>query len=693
LDKLIYYVNQRKINGSKINIFYSTTSCYLYSLYKSNITWPEKSDDFFPYAHRPHSFWTGYFTSRITFKGYVRQVSNFLQAVRHLSVFSNLKDLQTKYALDTLTRAMGIAQHHDAISGTERQHVAYDYAKRLSKGTNMCLDIIQNALTSLIFKTNIDKNFNLSNLKFYYCPLMNISECNSIENLRNISVIAYNPLGQAQSYWIRLPVTNTNYVVYDLETFEILESEFVDISTETKRIPERNSTANYEALFIVSLPPLGFKTLALLESKKYQTTVKPLINKKINSLENQKLQILFDPNGNLKTINNLDSAITSNTEQNFCYYKSMSGNNSIPELQSSGAYIFRPNGDPICFSVKEFYVTQGKQFSEINQIYNSFISQTIRLYNDANYLEFNWQVGPIDILDGNGKEIIIKFATDLNTNSLFYTDSNGREILERKRDYRPSWPNFNQTEPIAGNYYPINSRIFIRDKSDDRQLTLVTDRTHGGSSVKDGELEIMLHRRLSNDDSLGLNEPLNEIGSDRLGLIAKGKFYLFLNSTSKSARLHREMSHRVNTQPLLTFSQIKNQTDIEFIKQLNHIKILNGSLPSNVHLLTLMHDFKDQNTNTLIIRLEHFYELNEDQVLSEPVTFNLRYLFNGSFNLLNIEELSLGANMNANELIKRLKFNSDTNLKPKNSKDIQDKFQVTLNPMEIKTYRIWYQAY
>ena len=29
---------------------------------------------------------------------------------------------------------MGIAQHHDAVSGTSRQHVADDYAQRLSDG-------------------------------------------------------------------------------------------------------------------------------------------------------------------------------------------------------------------------------------------------------------------------------------------------------------------------------------------------------------------------------------------------------------------------------------------------------------------------------------------------------------------------------------------------------------------------------
>ncbi len=33
--------------------------------------------------------------------------------------------------------AMGIVQHHDAVSGTERQDVANDYAQRLSDGISV----------------------------------------------------------------------------------------------------------------------------------------------------------------------------------------------------------------------------------------------------------------------------------------------------------------------------------------------------------------------------------------------------------------------------------------------------------------------------------------------------------------------------------------------------------------------------
>lgn len=35
-------------------------------------------------------------------------------------------------------KAMAVAQHHDAVSGTEKQHVANDYARRLAKGWQHC---------------------------------------------------------------------------------------------------------------------------------------------------------------------------------------------------------------------------------------------------------------------------------------------------------------------------------------------------------------------------------------------------------------------------------------------------------------------------------------------------------------------------------------------------------------------------
>jgi len=54
-------------------------------------TWTSKTDDFFPYAHHPHGFWTGYFTSRAALKRYERHANNILQVTRQLAAFANLQ--------------------------------------------------------------------------------------------------------------------------------------------------------------------------------------------------------------------------------------------------------------------------------------------------------------------------------------------------------------------------------------------------------------------------------------------------------------------------------------------------------------------------------------------------------------------------------------------------------------------------
>ncbi|XP_042338783.1 lysosomal alpha-mannosidase-like [Plectropomus leopardus] len=81
LDKLIHYVNAQQANGVKVNVLYSTPSCYLQELHRANFTWALKTDDFFPYADDAHDFWTGYFTSRPALKRYERISNSNLQVV------------------------------------------------------------------------------------------------------------------------------------------------------------------------------------------------------------------------------------------------------------------------------------------------------------------------------------------------------------------------------------------------------------------------------------------------------------------------------------------------------------------------------------------------------------------------------------------------------------------------------------
>lgn len=113
----------------------------------------------------------------------------------------------------------------------------------------------------------------------------------------------------------------------------------------------------------------------------------------------------------------------------------------------------------------------------------------IRVYKDENFVEFQWLVGEIPVGDGIGREIITRFDTDIQSNGIFYTDSNGREMLKRSRNHRYTW-NLNLTENVSGNYYPVTSKIAIEDQH--KRIAILTDRAQGGSSLFDGSIELMV---------------------------------------------------------------------------------------------------------------------------------------------------------------------------------------------------------
>ena len=104
-------------------------------------------------------------------------------------------------------------------------------------------------------------------------------------------------------------------------------------------------------------------------------------------------------------------------------------------------------------------------------IFNQWASQEISIYDNTSTVELQWSVGPIPIDDNISKDVIIRYDTDIGSAAKYYTDANGREVLERIRDYRPTW-NYTVVENVSANYYPINSRIWIKDQQ--RQLTVLT---------------------------------------------------------------------------------------------------------------------------------------------------------------------------------------------------------------------------
>ncbi|XP_053145025.1 lysosomal alpha-mannosidase isoform X2 [Hemicordylus capensis] len=679
MDKLIKHVNAQQLKGMHVNVLYSTPSCYLWELNKANLSWSVKYDDFFPYADDAHHFWTGYFTSRPALKRYERLSNNFLQVCNQLEVVAGPQANRGPYGKansSVLRQAMGVAQHHDAVSGTAKQHVTNDYAKQLSAGWDVCQIVVSNALASIVGRKD----------NFIYCTYLNISVCLLTESAPTFTVIVYNPLARPVNWNIRLPVNGSRYSVLAPDGQAVL-NEVLPVSSFTRAVRRDRGDAVNELVFQASVPPLGYTSYAISKLSGRHTARSRLLRRPYNealpgteplAIQNEHLRVLVDSKtGLLMEIKNLEKNISLPVSQNFFWYNASAGD--MEDSQASGAYIFRPNASepfPIGRGA-HFYHVKTPVVEEVYQNFSDWCSQVVRLYAGQPYVEFEWTVGPIPIRDGLGKEIISRFETNLQTDGRFYTDANGREILERRRDYRAMWK-FNQTEPVAGNYYPVNSRIYIKDQK--VQLTVLTDRSQGGSSIFDGSLELMVHRRLLHDDNRGVGEPLLEPGVYHDGLVVRGRHLILLDTAEASAEQHRLHAQQEFMAPQLVLTLGGGppySCDQHYLKQFS---ALNHTLPSNIHLLTLAQWEPD----SILIRLEHQFERGESANGSMPVTINLLGLFS-TFQITAVQEMNLAANQKREDMSRLIWQPAEGPAKRQSSPKL-DPEHITLQPMEIRTF-------
>nr|CAD7429116.1 unnamed protein product [Timema monikensis] len=700
MDKLIGYVNALQANGSNINVFYSTPSCYLKALHDANQTWSVKEDDFFPYASEPYSYWTGYFTSRPTQKRLERMGNNLLQVSKQLVVLGNVTDDDSQAKIVGMMEAMGIMQHHDAITGTEKQAVADDYVRILSEGISGCGDVTRMAINNLLSDSN-----EASNLELKSCLLLNISLCEETESYKDFLVTIYNPISHVVSQYVRLPVSGDSYTVTDYNDEEIL-SQLVPIPDSILNIAYRNSSARNEIVFQASnLPPLGLTTYRVtLVANKLQGRLSQDLEESEGSNEddysddsfeetdgndqsleednndggeelekveaegditigNDLISVSIDgSNGRVKSITN--NGIEIPVQQEFLYYEGVQGNNAEVLNRSSGAYIFRPiSSEPISISeTVSTSVHKGVLVEEVHQVFNDWVSQVIRVYKGETHVE-----------DNVSKEPITRFTTNLESEELFYTDSNGRELLERRRDYRPTWT-ANLTEPVSGNYYPVTSKILIRDQNKGLELAVLNDRSQGGSSMKDGQVEIMVHRRLLSDDAKGAGEALNETAYGE-GLIARGRHFVFAGEIAGSDNVSLAAQERLLAQRILlapwVFISRGSSAQTRSINKKQFVGLTN-SLPENVQVLTL----ERWTDNSLLLRLEHILEKDEDEVLSRDVSINIQDLLS-SVMVNSLRETTLDGNQWLSDTDRFTWTSTDTRHRSEVSRDIQD-FSITL---------------
>ena len=784
LDKLIHYVNQ---NGT-VNAFYSTPSIYTDEKHKAGLTWEVRHDDIFPLADNSHNYWSGYFTSRPALKRQVRFATNTLHAARQIEIFGNVTASEItvptvrpsppvgKSFTDSLEGTIGVATHHDGMSGTEREDVSDDYEQRIAESIGEAEDGVGVGLAKMV---GVDVSTPLGHCNCVEggsCLNMSVCAFTSDSSKDDFSIVAWNPLAQAVNSTIRVPVVGSSWAVTDAATGDAIAVQAIALDNRTLGLPllyinhfnltaeqeaaavkERTNPATHELAFVVELPAVGYSTINVAKSTESRllqhSSKKHALKHKVHAtatagddlvVENSKFKLTFDGTSNmLKSVENKDAGIETDVSVTWGWYNSSVGGctkeSADPACsdQKSGAYIFRPNSSTVFYPGPDVPVVneviKGDLVTEVRQTFSDWATHVIRLVEGEGHVELEWTAGPIpidtpwfpavakdssgaDLPNIWGKEVVVKYATNIKSSGKFYTDSNGREMVPRALNARgPSYPPLVINEPVAGNYYPVNNMIAIEDTDADVALTVLTDVSQGGSSLADGEIELMVHRRIQDDDSRGVQEPLNETmcgcgdinaapgqmgesgregdgGCVCAGLTMRGKHWLVLGKKDDVNAYRRQASEKLNFPATLAFSSEK------LTPKTPSASMLTQPLPENVKLLTFTSNYADINDGALLLRLAHLYQVGEHPTLAQPVNVSLANLFAAdNLEITSAQEMTLGANQDMNAFqAKKLVWDTKSTHRSSRLKSFDrvpfdpadSDLTVTIRPMEVRTFLV-----
>ena len=237
---------------NRVNIFYSSPEIYTISKYNEHIEWEVKTDDFFPYSDCQHCFWTGYFTSRASLKRLERVGSSFLHVARQLEVLDERwLEGRERSELYELEKSVGIIQHHDGVSGTSKQHVAYDYAKRVFEGIQTASKYAGKVLARKLH----------GDVDLHFCHSLNVSICEISQEAtkvfakNDLYIVAYNALAIYRSDVLSVPVSlDATYKVFNTATGVEVHSELLP----WRNYASVNGSSRYILYFETeTLPPVG----------------------------------------------------------------------------------------------------------------------------------------------------------------------------------------------------------------------------------------------------------------------------------------------------------------------------------------------------------------------------------------------------------------------------------------------------
>nr|XP_057932038.1 alpha-mannosidase 2x isoform X1 [Doryrhamphus excisus] len=537
-QKLFDYMNSHPEMHVKAQ--FGTLTDYFSALYKSYSVapgsrpadYPVLSGDFFAYADREDHYWTGYFTSRPFYKSFDRVIESHLRGAeilyslavanaRHMGMEGRYPVSDYALLVDA-RRSVGLFQHHDAITGTAKENVVIDYGSRLLRSLIGLKRVIINAAHFLVMK---NKEF----YRFYQTePFLETDDRRATQDslpertLIELDaagpryLVLFNPLEQERLCAVTVLVNTVKVRVLteDGQTLPVqLNAQWSSASQMSAEV--------FEATFMVRLPPLGLAVFHLYDSPSSPMTLRSDIVLRLsgNSLPARTLDPLpvrsqhADPQtfyitsqfltlgfsgttGLLESIKRKDDPQEVKVQMHFMMY------GTRISKDKSGAYLFLPDGKAMPYEHKQLpavRVVEGPLFSEVVAYYQHF-QQAVRIHNVPGMDGLSVDITTtVDIRDQSNKELAMRLVTDIQNEDVFYTDLNGFQMQLRRRHLKL---------PLQANFYPMPSQAYIQDSN--HRLTLHTAQSLGVTSLENGQLEVILDRRLMQDDNRGLGQGLKD---------------------------------------------------------------------------------------------------------------------------------------------------------------------------------------
>nr|XP_048721951.1 alpha-mannosidase 2x isoform X4 [Caretta caretta] len=490
---------------------------------------PVLSGDFFSYADREDHYWTGYYTSRPFYKSLDRVLEAHLRGaeVLYSLALSHARHagLDSRYPLSDYAlltearRALGLFQHHDAITGTAKEAVVVDYGVRLLHSLVNLKRVISNAAHYLVLGDKEAYRYDPAG-PFLGMDDMRLNQ-DSLPEKTVIKldtsprfVVLFNPLEQERLSVVSLLVSSPRVRVLSEEGQPLAVQLSAQWSSATDMVPDV-----YQVSIMTRLPALGLSVLQLYKSFDSHTTLMSSVHLHLHGrdlpvrprevfpvrvvpatsddfcLDNQHMQACFSGLTGL-----LQSVRWAGEEHKLSSEFLIYGTRSAKD--KSGAYLFLPDGDAKPYAPKEppvVRVTEGPFFSEVASYYQH-VQQVVRLYNVPGVEGLSLDLSClVDIRDHVNKEMALRLSTSIASEDTFFTDLNGFQIQPRR---------FLKKLPLQANFYPMPAMAYIQDKQS--RLTLHTAQALGVSSLRSGQLEVILDRRLMQDDNRGLGQGLKD---------------------------------------------------------------------------------------------------------------------------------------------------------------------------------------